>query len=212
MASSVGTVASVTQLSDGDRSWDGLGNLVSNNNQNATCARIGLLTAPFQPNSLQINFNFASIPVDSDFLGMSVSVGRNRGRLLSSCSDGIVRLTSSGVPIGNNRAAGQWPLSEETITYGGQADNWGAAELENIVAAGMPGQIGLRFQPANCNNETISVDFVVASLFYRWSDIFIRQNSAWVRSYPEIQQAGVMRPPISASVRKNGVWVPIYLG
>lgn len=214
MARSVGRVSTVTQLPDGDRGWEDLNNLAENDDQSASCSRLGFLGFPaaFQPNSLQIGFNFPQVPVGSELRGISVTVRRQRGRSGSDCADGIVRLTVNGEPFGPNRAAGRWPLNEGAITYGGEMDDWGARQFSDAVEAGNAGSLGLRFRPINCNNETIRVDLIICRIFYRWSDIFVRQDSTWVRSYPEIQQAGVMRPPISAFVRKNGVWVPVYLG
>lgn len=219
MAGAIGTVSTVTQIADGNQAWNGLNNLQANDNQYATCQRAGTGLFPnqngqFQPNSLQVNFNIPAVPLESDFLGATVSVGRFHSNLFSSANDGVVRLTVDGVPVGQNKAtAATWPLTEQTILYGGQTDQWGAgAQLDAVFNAGQPNRVGLRFQPTDCTNETLSVDFFVINLFYRWSDIYLQVGGQWVKSYPEIQQAGVMRPPLSASVFRNGQWQLVYIG
>lgn len=159
-------IAGTAATSGTGRDWTNPNNAKGSDNNRATAA---LSSTGVNSNSKNLDLtNFGlSIPDGSNIIGISASIERMvSGSGTPRVRDLVVQLLKNGVAVGDNKAdtGTNWPTSEGTASYGGNADLWGgvwtSAELNNA-------NFGIRIQATyNNGTPTAQIDNVTLTVYY----------------------------------------------
>jgi|GEM_PF-878767 len=117
------------------------------------------------------NFN-ASVPVSGTICGIELNLQKSATgiNILTSVSDGEIKLVQNGSIVGNNKAVGgKWPTSDAYFTYGGSGDMWGttltpadvnASNFGFVISADLVGVLAL-LPSARINYVELTVYYTV---------------------------------------------------
>ena len=150
----------------GTITWTNPGNVVANDDANATVTSVpaGGITHYLQAT----NFGF-NIPSGSTIFGIQATIGKsNSGGTGNDIRDNIVSLIKGGAITGNNKAATgvDWPTSETPTTYGSSSDTWGTTWTPDEINAS---DFGLALSVTNAHPSTAknaAVDYMQITVFY----------------------------------------------
>lgn len=151
------------QTCDGDRAWNNITNIQTDDATFATTN--GNLTFSL-PNSNCLEFtNFGfSIPATATITGINISV-RRKGETDNSTVDKSIQLLAGGVAIGNDKATiDLWGDASFAATYGGAQDLWGTTLTPTDVNAS---NFGFTFQAKReASTGEAQIEFVEMSICY----------------------------------------------
>ena len=139
----------------GATAWTSPGNVTADDATDATCN-----AAASSQYLVARNFNFASIPVNSTILGITVRVEASEHTAGTESLNGQLQ-NDSGTLVGSSKAETISGTSKAVYTYGGAADVWGATLTRAIT---QDVDFGVRFWFTTAHD--VRVDFVTMAVEY----------------------------------------------
>ena len=143
-----------------DPSWIDTANVAASDDSKATVTIASGQTSQ----SLRCTNFGASIPATATIVGVQVAVERSASDA-DSVSDGAIQLIIGGSPTGDDKdAAGAWPTSDATATYGGSGDLWGLAITQ---AQAVAADFGVSIKATGTAGlPTARIDLVQITVYY----------------------------------------------
>jgi hypothetical protein len=153
--------AAVDDARMGSIAWLDVGNATVND---GAFARTGSMTGMVSTHWLRTSGFGAALPARSIVRGFIVRVTR-KASFVDEIGDQSIAMAKAGVPGTGRVAAGSWPTTPNTVSYGSASDLWGTTWTPTDVnAADFGVAIAARGLPAS--DETASVDGVALTVYF----------------------------------------------